>query len=789
MNNITYFPQNTSFIYLKGYNFDKTRYVFLSTNSIYPFYSLSAINLLKVRGTMLPEFSGVEYDDYVIQNSNEMVINVHGLSATGQYDLIVLNSAGIVKLSDTRYLINANFPTPTPSLTRTPTVTPTKTYTPSVTQTPTQTPTPAVPSACLDSWSLVNFNGTTFRNGDPIPQITDQEEWNTATGPGWCYYDNNSANGTIYGKLYNRYAVADARGLAPEGYHVPSLAEWQDLIICLGGSDAGGGIWPVAGAKMKTTGTIQDNDGLWNSPNVATNESGFSVVPAGCRAGGFINLHSRGSFWVYDSDTCINFNNGASYVYIGGDSTTVGYSVRLKAGNSPTPTATPTPTTTSTPTPSITPTITPTITTTPLGIPISNNYIAINYGNVNPDFGTNVVVVRDNGYDPDIVYYSENVNNNPYRAAYLDANFNASGYWSFILENRISGRSYAWANSSTNFDCIPFSGWYGTSANGLFAGTTNLVLSATSQPATPTPTPTPTITLTPTNTPYLYNRASQVSIQDSYNLLKNISSPAKNYTNFSLLCTLGFNNFCNDWSGARREWNPNFWGYANRNILNFSGVSLNTELNATLITPQHFIGNSHFAPSLSCCFYDHNTGEAVHIKIQDYRNSGIGEDCYVGKLASPVPAASAIKIYKIAASTTNIPIRGNQFPLFHMGGKAFTTNDDCFHGGCVGSTKNNPLGVVFPRSYIDTYSTSLTTVSAAFAGKDFASNGIVGGESSNPMFILLDNDLHLYGTFYYPDNGPWWGSQSILTKVSAAIIEMGSEGYSLSAVYLDQYNK
>lgn len=152
--------------------------------------------------------------------------------------------------------------------------------------------------------------------------------------------------------------------MAPEGYHVPSLAEWQDLIICLGGSDAGGGIWPVAGAKMKTTGTIQDNDGLWNSPNVATNESGFSVVPAGCRTGGFINLHSRGSFWVYDSDTCINFNNGASYVYIGGDSTAVGYSVRLKAGNSPTPTATPTPTTTSTPTPSITPTETPSMTPT-----------------------------------------------------------------------------------------------------------------------------------------------------------------------------------------------------------------------------------------------------------------------------------------------------------------------------------------------------------------------------------------------------------------------------------------
>ena len=245
--------------------------------------------------------------------------------------------------------------------THTPTATPTLSIgaTPSRTPTHTPTPTSTTPSACLNNWSLVNFSGTTFRNGDAIPQITDQEEWNAATGPGWCYYDNDPTNGAIYGKLYNRYAVTDVRGLAPEGYHVPSLAEWQDLIICLGGSDAGGGIWPVAGAKMKTTGTFQDGNGLWNTPNVATNESGFSVVPAGCRTSGFINLHSRGSFWVNDSDTCINFNNGASYVYIGGDSTIVGYSLRLKQGEIPIPT----------PTMTLSPTNTPSGTSTSISSP------------------------------------------------------------------------------------------------------------------------------------------------------------------------------------------------------------------------------------------------------------------------------------------------------------------------------------------------------------------------------------------------------------------------------------
>ena len=169
-------------------------------------------------------------------------------------------------------------------------------YTPTLELALSQTPPPPPPptlSPCIAGWTLVNFMGTTFRNGDPIPEVTDQSVWNSTTGPAWCYYNNNPANGAIYGKLYNRAAVTDVRGLAPAGHHVPSLAEWETMITCLGGSDAGDGFWPVAGEKMKTTGTS-----LWNSPNVATNESGFSVVPAGCRTSGFVNLSLRGSFWA-----------------------------------------------------------------------------------------------------------------------------------------------------------------------------------------------------------------------------------------------------------------------------------------------------------------------------------------------------------------------------------------------------------------------------------------------------------------------------------------------------------
>jgi uncharacterized protein (TIGR02145 family) len=119
-------------------------------------------------------------------------------------------------------------------------------------------------------WMQKNLDVCKYRNGDPIPQVTDPTQWGKLTTGAWCYYENNTANGTIYGKLYNWYAVNDPRGLAPQGWKVPSRDNWQLLIDFLGGSSS-------AGFKMKETGTTH-----WNTPNTgATNESGFTGIPAG----------------------------------------------------------------------------------------------------------------------------------------------------------------------------------------------------------------------------------------------------------------------------------------------------------------------------------------------------------------------------------------------------------------------------------------------------------------------------------------------------------------------------
>lgn len=148
-------------------------------------------------------------------------------------------------------------------------------------------------------WMSKNLEVVTYRNGDPIPQVTDPTAWVGLKTGAWCYYNNDPANGAIYGKLYNWYAVDDSRGLAPQGWHIPTDAEWTLLGNTLGGIT-------VAGGKMKTTTS-------WNAPNTgATNESGYAGLPAGYRTfnnGAFIDLGNVASWW---SSTSYNSSNAWS---------------------------------------------------------------------------------------------------------------------------------------------------------------------------------------------------------------------------------------------------------------------------------------------------------------------------------------------------------------------------------------------------------------------------------------------------------------------------------------------
>ena len=158
-------------------------------------------------------------------------------------------------------------------------------------------------------WMAENLKVTHYRNGDAIPNVTNDTTWSDLTTSAYCNYNNNSSNATTYGRFYNWYAVNDSRNIAPTGWHVPSDAEWQTLVDYLGG-DAGG--------KMKETGTTH-----WNSPNTgATNESGFTALPGGCRrysSGSFSSMRSTASFWssteYYTYGACVR-TLSCSYSYV-----------------------------------------------------------------------------------------------------------------------------------------------------------------------------------------------------------------------------------------------------------------------------------------------------------------------------------------------------------------------------------------------------------------------------------------------------------------------------------------
>jgi uncharacterized protein (TIGR02145 family) len=134
-------------------------------------------------------------------------------------------------------------------------------------------------------WMTKNLNVTRYRNGDPIPQITDPTQWANLTTGAWCYYYHDSSYGMVYGKLYNWYAVNDPRGLAPIGWHMPSDAEWTALTNFLGGEN-------IAGVALKAT-------TYWEAfLEGGNNFSGFTALPGGyVTQNHFWNIYERGLWW------------------------------------------------------------------------------------------------------------------------------------------------------------------------------------------------------------------------------------------------------------------------------------------------------------------------------------------------------------------------------------------------------------------------------------------------------------------------------------------------------------
>jgi len=164
----------------------------------------------------------------------------------------------------------------------------------------------------------------------PDSNIWMAENLNYQTISGsWCY-DNDKSYCAEYGRLYD---WKTANTICPDGWHLPSKAEWGGLDVTVGG-------WETAGTKLKSP-------VKWSSsPKVpiGTNDYGFSALPGGCRSfgvsfacegenGEFINNGTYGLWWTSTTgigDTAHRRYMGYDYEHLGGEdvSQNYGFSVR-----------------------------------------------------------------------------------------------------------------------------------------------------------------------------------------------------------------------------------------------------------------------------------------------------------------------------------------------------------------------------------------------------------------------------------------------------------------------------
>jgi uncharacterized protein (TIGR02145 family) len=82
-------------------------------------------------------------------------------------------------------------------------------------------------------WSTKPIALECFKNGDSISVITSSEAWQLAweeKQPACCSINFDPKNDSIYGKLYNFYALTDSRGIAPHGFAIPNFSDCIELI-------------------------------------------------------------------------------------------------------------------------------------------------------------------------------------------------------------------------------------------------------------------------------------------------------------------------------------------------------------------------------------------------------------------------------------------------------------------------------------------------------------------------------------------------------------------------------
>jgi len=165
------------------------------------------------------------------------------------------------------------------------------------------------------TWMAENLDIGVFQNGEVIPEAASAIAWEQAGKselPAWCYYKYDPENGTKHGRLYNWWAVKDVRGLAPEGWRIPSDDDWDELATLLGGAEKSAPRLKVIKGWTKLKGNLGGKN---------TNESGFSGLPSGyCAPWGFSYDQGKiGKFWSDTEAPGGAISISAYHLYYGND--------------------------------------------------------------------------------------------------------------------------------------------------------------------------------------------------------------------------------------------------------------------------------------------------------------------------------------------------------------------------------------------------------------------------------------------------------------------------------------
>jgi len=135
-------------------------------------------------------------------------------------------------------------------------------------------------------WMIENLKVTHYRNGESVPNVTEDTAWSNLTTGALCDYNNLPDNSTTYGKLYNWYTLNDSRNLAPVGWHIPTDIEWTELTDYLSSHGYGylGNSNDISKSMASQYGwALSTIKGDIGNDEASNNSSGFTALPGGYR--------------------------------------------------------------------------------------------------------------------------------------------------------------------------------------------------------------------------------------------------------------------------------------------------------------------------------------------------------------------------------------------------------------------------------------------------------------------------------------------------------------------------